>query len=107
MTSLQVEAPYGKRSKIKLISVLLRFDSPHLSEFMDRARKMADDLDLNFLWECCANSTEFFSDVLATEYFGHAPNSIETAAVLIRLHEAPMYFYKKVEDTIKPLHQIY
>ena len=95
MTSLQVEAPYGKRSKIKLISVLLRFDSPHLSEFMGRARKMADDLDLKFLWECCASSTEFFSDVLATEYFGHAPNSIETAAVLIRLHEAPMYFYKK------------
>lgn len=94
-TSLQVEAPHGKRSKIKVASVLLRFDAPPLSEFMHFAQKTADDLDLNFLWECCVTDAEFASDALAADYFGHLPNPVEAAAVLIRLHAAPMYFYKK------------
>ena len=41
-TSLQVEAPHGKRAKIKAASVLLRFDAPSLSEFMDLAQKTAE-----------------------------------------------------------------
>ncbi len=94
-TSLQVEASHGKRSKIKAASVLLRFDAPPLSEFMHFAQKTADDLDLNFLWECCASDAEFASDALAADYFGHLPSPVEAAAVLIRLHTAPMYFYKK------------
>jgi exoribonuclease-2 len=95
MTSLQVEAPHGKRAKIKAASVLLRFDAPSLTEFMDVAHKAAEDLDPNFLWECCENEAEFSSDTLAADYFGHAATPEEAAAVLIRLHSAPMYFYKK------------
>ncbi len=94
-TSLQVEAPHGKRAKIKATSVLLRFDAPSLSEFMDFAQKTAEDLDPNFLWECCESEAEFASDALAADYFGHAPLPEEAAAVLIQLHSAPMYFYKK------------
>jgi exoribonuclease II len=94
-TSLQVEAPHGKRAKIKAASVLLRFDAPPLSEFMDLAQKTADGLDPNFLWECCESEAEFASDVLAADYFGHVASPEEAAAVLIRLHSAPMYFYKK------------
>ena len=94
-TSLQVEAPHGKRAKIKAASVLLRFDAPSLSEFMDLAQKAAEDLDPNFLWECCESEAEFASDALAADYFGHAASPEEAAAVLIRLHNAPMYFYKK------------
>lgn len=94
-TSLQVEAPHGKRAKIKATSVLLRFDAPSLPEFMDRAQKMADDLDPNFLWECCESEAEFASDVLAADYFGHEASPEEAAAVLIQLHSVPMYFYKK------------
>lgn len=95
MTSLQVEAPRGKRSKIKIASVLLRFDKPLLSEFIDCAKKMADDLDLSFLWEYSVCKAEFTSDALAAEYFGYSPSPVEAAAVLIKLHSAPMYFYKK------------
>ena len=95
MTSLQVEAPHGKRSKIKTTSVLLRFDKPLLSEFINCAQKVADDLDLNFLWEYSVCDAEFISDALATEYFGYSPSPVEAAAVLIKLHSAPMYFYKK------------
>ncbi|HEX8873057.1 MAG TPA: RNB domain-containing ribonuclease [Nitrosospira sp.] len=94
-TSLQVEAPHGRRAKIKAASVLLRFDAPSLSEFMDLAQKTAEDLDPNFLWECCESEAEFASDALAADYFGHTATPEEAAAVLIRLHSAPMYFYKK------------
>lgn len=93
-TSLQVEAPHGKRSKVKASAVLLRFDAPPLSEFMAAAERMADEIDVDFLWECCSQE-EFDYAMLAREYFGHAPGALESAAVLIRLHGAPMYFYKK------------
>lgn len=101
ITSLQVEAPHGKRSKIKTNSVLLRFAKPLLSEFMDCAKKVADELDLNFLWECSDCNEEFISDALATEYFGYSPSPVESAAVLIKLHSAPMYFYKKGKGCYK------
>lgn len=94
-TSLQVEASHGKRTKIKAASVLLRFETPLLSEFMNYAQQLADKLDKDFLWECCADENEFASDALAAEYFGHAPTPVEAAAVLIMLHNSPMYFYKK------------
>ena len=94
-TSLQIEAVHGKRSKIKATSVLFRFDAPPLSEFMNHVQKIADELDPDFLWECCIQDTEFASDILAAEYFGHTPNPVEAAATLLLLQNAPMYFYKK------------
>lgn len=93
-TSLQVEAPHGKRSKIKAANVLLRFEQPALAEFMRDAQVAAEAIDVDFLWECCGDA-EFDSAALASDYFGHAPNAIESAAVLVRLHGAPMYFYKR------------
>lgn len=94
-TSLQIEAVHGKRSKIKASSVLFRFDKPPLTEFMGHVQKITDELDPDFLWECCAQETEFTSDMLATDYFGHSPSPVESAATLLLLQNAPMYFYKK------------
>ncbi len=94
-TSLQIEAIHGKRSKIKAASVLFRFATPPLSEFMEHVQKAADELDPNFLWECCTQDTEFTSDALAADYFGHTPNPVEAAAILLLLQSAPVYFYKK------------
>ena len=93
-TSLQVESVHGKRSKIKAANVLLRFSQPGLSEFMAQAEHVAADIDVEFLWQC-SPPDEFGFDTLAAEYFGHAPNPVEAAGSLIRLHSAPMYFYKK------------
>jgi exoribonuclease-2 len=93
-TSLQVESVHGKRSKIKAANVLLRFAQPGLGEFMDQAERVANEMDVEFLWECCPPE-EFGFETLATEYFGHAPTPIEAAGSLIRLHSSPMYFYKK------------
>ena len=94
VTSLQVEAPHGKRSKIKAAAVLLRFGEPALGEFMPQAQRLADEIDLDFLWECSTGEEFGFQD-LAREYYGHAPSAVEAAGVLLRLHGAPMYFYKR------------
>jgi len=93
-SSLQVEAPHGKRSKVKSSAVLLRFESPAHTAFMAEAQREAEAIDVDFLWQCCGID-EFGYDGLATEYYGHAPSAAESAAVLMRLHGAPMYFYKK------------
>ncbi|MBK7352629.1 MAG: RNB domain-containing ribonuclease [Nitrosomonas sp.] len=99
--SLQVEATHGKRSKIKVSSVLLQFDVPPVYEFMYRAQNIAKDLDINFLWECCDQNTEFTSKTLATEYFGHLPSPVEIAAIMISLSDAPIYCYKKGQGRYK------
>jgi exoribonuclease-2 len=93
-TSLQVEAPHGKRSKVKANAVLLRFEQPALAEFMALAEANAADIDTGFLWECCGEE-EFGFAALAKDYCGHAPTPLEAAAILIKLHAAPAYFYRK------------
>jgi exoribonuclease-2 len=92
--SLQVEAPHGKRSKIKAANVLLRFEAPPLAELLGNAEGFAADIDIDFLWQCCGQAEFGFTD-LAREYCGHAPSALEAAAILIRLQSAPMYFYRK------------
>lgn len=91
--SLQIEAPGGKRSKIKTASVLLRFEGA-LAGFMDSATAEAETLEIDFLWECCGEA-EFGFEALAKDYYGHVPSPTEAVAVAIRLHSAPIYFYRK------------
>ena len=99
-TSLQVEAPHGKRSKIKSSAVMLRFEQPSLTEFMPLVDKESQSLDVDFLWECCGENEFAFTD-LGRDYYGHAPTAVEAAAVLTRLHSAPMYFYKRGKGRYK------
>ena len=99
-TSFQVETLHGKRAKIKAGIVLLQFKEPALTGFMEAAQALSDGVDLNFLWEV-SGSEEFEHQSLGREYFGHVPNSVETAGLLLRLHSAPMYFYKKGKGRYK------
>lgn len=92
-TSLQVDTQHGKRSKVKAAAVLLRFNES-LNAVHDEAQALSADIDTDFLWQCCGPD-EFGFDSLAAEYFGHPASAAEAAAVLFRLHSAPMYFYKK------------
>jgi len=92
--SLQVEAPHGKRTKIKAASVLLRFEAPPLAKILGRAEALAAGIDTDFLWQCCGEAEFGFAE-LAREYCGHAPDALEAAAILIKLQSAPMYFYRK------------
>lgn len=91
--SLQVESVSGKRSKIKTSNVLLRFEGS-IQHFMEEAQAAAELLDVSFLWECCG-SEEFSFETLAQDYHGGKPRPVEAAAIAIRLHSAPVYFYRK------------
>jgi exoribonuclease-2 len=106
-SSMQVEASTGKRSKIKTANVLMRFDGG-LSGFLEAAQAESDTLDTDFLWECCGEPEFAFED-LAQEYYGGKPSRQQAAAIALKLHAAPMYFYRKgkgrykaaPEDTLK------
>jgi exoribonuclease-2 len=93
-TSLQIELPTGKRSKVKSANILLRFATPSPADLMQRAEKAAEEIDVAFLWEVCGEG-EFAFEELAAEYQGDKPGPVESASVLMRLHSAPMYFHRK------------
>jgi len=92
--AFQVESPHGRRSKIKAANVLLAFERPSGAELLAEAEKFAQDLDIGFLWEC-SGSREFGFRELAKDYVGREPTAVEAAGVLIKLHSAPMYFYRR------------
>ncbi|HEY6863758.1 MAG TPA: ribonuclease catalytic domain-containing protein [Burkholderiales bacterium] len=93
-TSLQIQAPHGKRAKIKARDVLIRFDEPSAGDVLVQAEQLASDVDLDFLWQCCG-SDEFSFIGLARDYYGREPSALQSAAILLKLHSAPMYFYRK------------
>jgi exoribonuclease-2 len=92
--SFQVESPHGRRSKIKAANVVLSFERPSGAELLAEARKFADGLDTDFLWQC-RKGAEFEVEELARDYVGREPAPVETAGVLLKLHAAPMYFYRR------------
>ncbi len=93
-TSLQVEMPTGKRSKIKAATVLLRFDKPSAAALLELATPLAEEIEPDFLWEC-VNDGEFSFLDFARDYYGHEPAPVEATAVLLALHAAPVYFHRK------------
>ncbi len=98
--SLQIESQHGKRTKVKAANVLLRFAAPAAAEAMDSARRLAGEIDTDFLWEAAGEAEFGFAD-LAAEYYGKAPGGPEAGAVLLCLHGAPIYFYKKGKGRYK------
>ncbi len=100
-SSLQVETPHGKRSKIKASAVLLRFKLPGAGELMAAAQEVAEAADADFLWEVSGLDEFGFAD-LARDYFGHEPSAPEAAGILLKLHASPMHFYKKGKGRYKP-----
>jgi len=92
--SFQVETQHGRRAKVKATQVLLTFERPGGAELLEQARQFAAGLDTEFLWQCSGGKEFAFQD-LASEYVGRAPTAIESAGVLIKLHSAPMYFYRR------------
>jgi exoribonuclease-2 len=92
--SFQVESPHGRRSKIKAASVVLSFERPSGAELLAEARRFSEGLDTDFLWQC-RKGAEFGVEELARDYVGRDPAPAETAGVLLKLHAAPMYFYRR------------
>ena len=92
--SFQVESPHGRRSKIKAANVVLSFERPSGAELLAGARQFAEGLDTDFLWQC-RKGAEFGFEDLARDYVGRAPAPLESVGVLLKLHSAPMYFYRR------------
>jgi len=65
--SLQVETTSGRRSKIKKSNVIIKFSKPGPSELLTQAEAAAEDLDIEFLWEC-APQEDFEVTELTAEY---------------------------------------
>jgi len=93
-SSLQVELPTGKRSKIKAATVLLRFATPSAAHLLEQATPLAGEIEADFLWECVSDGEFSFLD-FARDYYGHDPAPLEATAVLLALHAAPVYFHRK------------
>jgi exoribonuclease-2 len=79
---------------VKAASILLRFDNQALASLMPEAQKLSEEIDPQFLWEVCGRE-EFGFDVLARDYYGHAPTPVEATAVALKLHASPIFFYKR------------
>lgn len=100
-TSYHVELLTGRRVKIKAASVVLRFDAAALGQWFDEAHRAAGDIDPQFLWEV-APQDEFEAADLGAEYYGQAPTPQQLAALLLAVHDAPMYFRRKGKGRYRP-----
>ena len=100
-TSLQVENASGKRSKVKTSHVLMRFDAPEPGGLLPAAQKVAEGIDIDFLWECAPQDEFGFVD-LAAEYFGTRPDAVHSVGLLLKLQAAPVYFHRKGRGRFRP-----
>ena len=57
---------------------------------------------MELLWSCCPGDREWGFEELAREYTGREPTPVELAAILLRLHASPMYFYRKGRGRYRP-----
>ncbi|MEM5388693.1 RNB domain-containing ribonuclease [Paraburkholderia phymatum] len=93
--AFQVELPGGRRAKVRAKDVLIEFEKPTAGELMEQADAVAQDIDLDFLWEC-APEEEFPFATLGAEYFGESSfGPVERAALILRMHGSPVYFRRK------------
>ncbi|BCG49485.1 RNB domain-containing ribonuclease [Candidatus Profftella armatura (Diaphorina cf. continua)] len=96
----QVKIISGRHIKVKNSDILLRFSTPNPDQLIKQAKLLANEIDLNFLWEIVGTKEFYFFD-LGIEYFGHTPLSYEAASLLFCLHNSPIYFYKKGKGRYK------
>ena len=107
-SSIQVELDSGKRVKVKTAHVLLRFAKPLPAELLAQGQAMAGEIDLDLAWEFAPEGEFGFAD-LARDYFDASAGTVQQAAALFRLFEAPHYFRrmgkglfrKAPEETVK------
>ncbi|MEX3935412.1 ribonuclease catalytic domain-containing protein [Paraburkholderia phymatum] len=92
--AFQVELPGGRRAKVRAKDVLIEFEKPTAGELMEQADAVAQEIDLDFLWEC-APEEEFPFATLGAEYFGDSFGPVERAALILRMHGSPVYFRRK------------
>ncbi len=89
--SAQVELDSGKRVKVKAAQMLLKFEKPAPAALLSEATALAQTIELDLAWEFAPEEEFGFAD-LAADYFSDGATSVQQAAALLRLYEAPHYF---------------
>jgi exoribonuclease-2 len=92
--AFQVELPGGRRTKVRAKDVLIEFEKPSAGDLIQQADAAAQEIDLDFLWEC-APDDEFPFATLGADYFGASFGPVERAALVLRMHSSPVYFRRK------------
>ena len=92
--AFQVELPGGRRAKVRAKDVLIEFEKPSAGDLIQQADAAAQEIDLDFLWEC-APEDEFPFATLGADYFGASFGPVERAALVLCMHAAPVYFRRK------------
>jgi exoribonuclease II len=98
--SMQVELDSGKRVKLKAALALLPFDKPSPHELLVQAAGMAQGMDVNLAWEFAGDDEFGYAD-LAHEYFSAKATTLELAATLMCLYNAPHYFRRAGKGRFK------
>ncbi len=89
--SAQVELDSGKRVKVKAAQMLLKFEKPAPAALLSEATALAQTIELDLAWEFAPEEEFGFAD-LATDYFSSSATTVQQAAALLRLYDAPHYF---------------
>ena len=92
--SWQATSLSGKKLKLKVKEVWLRFEKPDAKSVMDEANALSAEIDLQLLWDCAPEGEFAFADI-ASEYFGGQVSAAQQAALAIALQSAPVYFRRK------------
>jgi exoribonuclease-2 len=105
--SWQATSLSGKKIKLKVKEVWLRFERPEPQALMDEANALSQEMDLQFLWDC-APDEEFGLVEVAQEYFGSQASISQQAALAIALQGAPVFFRRKGRGRFQraPLEQL-
>jgi len=99
-STAQIELASGKRVKVKLTQVLLRFEKPSPAELMTLGQKILSEMELEMAYEF-APSEEFGFTDLAKEYFSAEATLGEQLASLLLLFENPHYFRRSGKGRFK------
>ncbi len=99
-SNAQIELESGKRVKVKLAQVLLRFEKPAPPELMALGKKTALEMDVDLAYEF-APSEEFGFHDLSKEYFSSQATLGEQLACLLLLFENPHYFRRSGKGRFK------
>jgi len=99
-SSMQIELDSGKRVKVKVANVLLKFDKPAPAELIAEGQRLAAEIDLDLAWEFAPDDEFGFAD-LARDYFDAKAGLTHQAAALFRLFDAPHYFRRAGKGQFK------
>jgi exoribonuclease-2 len=91
---LQIELQGGRRIKVRMQQVVLRFDAVPSAPLLPQAQALAESMDVALIWEFAPHDDVDFEQ-LAVEYFGAKPSAVQRCATLLCLQAAPIWFQRR------------